>query len=273
MIKVLVVEDEAIIRKGLIHTFDWSSLGYVIVAEAANGEEGLSKIIEVQPQLVITDIKMPKMSGLEMVDKAKQSLDFETIIISSYSEFEYAKTAMDLKIGYYLLKPIDEKELKITLTKVKEDLETKRLVKQVKKNLKPKQDVNLVRLNYYMDNDSKVSQNTKRVITYIKENYQQKINIEQISEDIGVSASYLSRIFKQETTKTFHEFLNQYRIQQSIQLLLDKNYKVYEVSEMVGFNEYKHFSTVFKKYMSCLPLNFIKQNCYVKEGKEARENQ
>ena len=111
MIKVLIVEDETFIRKGLIGTFDWTAFKCVIVGEGENGLDGLEKIKKLKPDLVITDIRMPKMNGIEMIKKAKESTDFETFFLTSYDDFSYAKEAIDLRVQEYILKPIDEDEL------------------------------------------------------------------------------------------------------------------------------------------------------------------
>lgn len=91
MIKVLIIEDENLIRKGLINTIDWLSMECIIAGEASNGKEGLKTIIEIKPDLVITDIKMPIMNGMDMLQEASEIYDFEKIILTSYGEFPYAK--------------------------------------------------------------------------------------------------------------------------------------------------------------------------------------
>ena len=95
MKKVLIVDDEKIIREGLKYLIDWENYGFSVVAMASNGKEGLQAIETYHPDLVITDIKMPEQTGLEMVQTAKERLDypFYSIILSGYSEFEYAQTA------------------------------------------------------------------------------------------------------------------------------------------------------------------------------------
>lgn len=92
MIRVLIVEDEEIIRKGLINTIDWIEKDCNIVGEAINGLDGLEKIRELKPDLVITDIKMPNLNGLEMIKRCQsEDIVFESILLTSYGEFEYAK--------------------------------------------------------------------------------------------------------------------------------------------------------------------------------------
>ena len=119
MIKILVVEDENIIRKGLIGTIDWLSVGFVVAGEAINGKDGLEKIEKINPDLVITDIRMPIMDGLEMLRKAEEKgFKFEKILLTSYGEFEYAQEGIKLGVIDYILKPIQRQQLFALLEKV-----------------------------------------------------------------------------------------------------------------------------------------------------------
>ncbi len=110
--KVLLVDDEKLIRDGLKTLVDWKGLGYEIIGEAANGLEAYEKIDELRPHLVIVDIKMPLMDGLTLIEKVyHRHINTRFIILSGHSEFEYAKKAMSLNISQYILKPIDAKLL------------------------------------------------------------------------------------------------------------------------------------------------------------------
>lgn len=133
------------------------------------------------------------------------------------------------------------------------------MISKIKNSFDKNKKFELINLEYYKSNYI-CDKYTRLMIDYIVLNYNKKISIEDISEELGISVSYLSRKFKSETSHTFHDFLNKYRIQKSIDFLADGSYKVYEISDMVGFGEYKHFSSVFKKYMSYSPSEYIK-NC------------
>lgn len=109
---VLIADDESDVREGLKYIVDWNELGFHICGEAKNGEEALQNILKLQPDLVLLDIKMPLLSGLEVVKEAKAH-DFtgKFIILSGYSDFTYAQTAMRHGVDFYLTKPIEEDEL------------------------------------------------------------------------------------------------------------------------------------------------------------------
>ena len=112
MYRVLIVEDEDIIRKGIAYTMDWMSMDCVIAGEAANGKEGVEKILELRPDIVVADIMMPYMNGIEMIRSTKDQVPYKSILLTSYAEFSYAKQAIDLKVSDYLMKPVEEEEIR-----------------------------------------------------------------------------------------------------------------------------------------------------------------
>lgn len=120
MLKVLIVDDEPLVREGLKWIVDWEAYGFTIVDEGCDGQDGLTKILAVQPDLVLADIKMPLLSGLEMLEAARKGgYAGEAIILTGYSDFNYAKTAIHIGVKSYLLKPIEETELIKVLEEVK----------------------------------------------------------------------------------------------------------------------------------------------------------
>jgi len=126
MYKVLIVDDEPIVREGLEFIIDWQDFGFTIIDNAENGRIGLEKIHSLDPDLVITDVRMPGIDGIEMIQKVrKKGIKTPFIILSGYSDFTYAKDALSLNVVSYLLKPIEEAELIEELLKIKEDLKEK----------------------------------------------------------------------------------------------------------------------------------------------------
>jgi len=124
MFKVMIVDDESITRKGLETLIDWKSHGFEIVQTAASGSEALEKYGLVSPDLMIIDIRMPKMSGLELIERireADQSIFF--LILSGYAEFDYAREAITHNVEGYMLKPVDEGELINYLGSINKKLE------------------------------------------------------------------------------------------------------------------------------------------------------
>jgi len=117
--KVLIVDDDYIIIKGLEKLIDWDKLNMEIFAVARDGQEALSILEKTPVDIVITDVNMPQLSGIDFVKKAREvQMYFQLIIISGYQNFDYAKSGMDLGAVNYLLKPIDKVELERTLEEV-----------------------------------------------------------------------------------------------------------------------------------------------------------
>ncbi len=116
MNRIVIVDDEQFVRKGIIALIDWKKINYQVVGEASNGEDALELILEEKPDVVLTDIRMPVFDGLKLIEKVKE-LAIKVpkfIIISGYNDFEYAQRAVRLGVTDFILKPIDKDELEKT---------------------------------------------------------------------------------------------------------------------------------------------------------------
>lgn len=257
MLRILIAEDEDIIRKGLVYTVDWLSMGCVVVAEAANGREGLEKILEYRPDVVIADIRMPYLDGIEMIRQASESVRFTGILLTSYAEFDYACRAIDARVREYLLKPVDEEKLARIMEKIAGEIAASRQAEHTRSQEEP--EGGILNLEHYMNLDRSENGYVSQALERIRTGYAGKLSVESISEELGVSASYLSRKFKEVTGQTFLDFLNRYRVQQAAVMLGTGKYRISEISEATGFSDYKHFCAVFKKYTSKSPTKFLKE--------------
>lgn len=131
MYKVMVVDDEIIVRKGIMTSIDWSEHGIAIAAEARNGKEALDKLQQHPVDLILTDIRMPVMSGIELARTVKSEYpDIEMVLLSGYEDFQYAKEAMSIGIRHYLLKPVIAEKLVELLSGFRDRERSKRLAKQ-----------------------------------------------------------------------------------------------------------------------------------------------
>lgn len=119
MYKVVVVEDEKLVRQGIILSTNWSAIDCMVVGEAENGEEGISVIQKCTPDIVVTDICMPVMTGIEMVEKLREdgSVPF-VIFLTAYDDFSYAQQAIRLDVCDYILKPFKDGELENSILKL-----------------------------------------------------------------------------------------------------------------------------------------------------------
>lgn len=243
MLKVLLVEDEDLIRRGLRFKMDWTAVGCVVAGEAASGEEGLEMIRTLQPDVVITDIRMRDMDGLEMIRAGLEVRPFQAVILSGYGEFEYAQRAISLGVSEYLLKPVDFNELRACLQK----LVSQRAARE-RSPLSPALKLSAGGMeNKY----------AARMLEYIQQHYAERISLTDLSQELNISCTHLNAKFKAETGYTFHDFLNHYRIGQAVELQEQGNLKLYEIAEQVGFSDYKYFSKVYKKYVGYPPNKIV----------------
>lgn len=112
MYRVMVIDDEEIVRRGICDLLDWEAEGFYICAEGCDGRDGLEKLQTEQPDVVLVDIKMPGMSGIELIRTAREAgYEGYFVILTGFSEFEFTKSAIRYGVSEYLLKPIDEDEL------------------------------------------------------------------------------------------------------------------------------------------------------------------
>lgn len=138
MYKVLLVDDERIIREGIARVINWEGYGFSFVGAAKNAMEAYEMIVKYEPQIVITDIKMPMISGLELIKKVKQKYeDIIFIVLSGYGEFELASEAMRYGVKYYLLKPCNENEIIAALNSAKKEIAQREKTQNfISKNIK-----------------------------------------------------------------------------------------------------------------------------------------
>ena len=254
MLKVIVLEDEPAARRELVLLTPWDELGMVCAGEARDGIEGLKLADAVSPDIVITDIRMPGMDGLAFIEAlSKKTVQAgsafpEILILSGYSEFEYARTAMHFGVDEYLLKPVEDDVLKAALMRKKEKIRVNSAQNRTEK---------MFFSEYERRNlDDECSGYVDAAIKLIADRYIQGISIEEVASELGLSSGHLSRIFKRETGCTFVDYLMHIRIKRAIELLKDPTVKVYEVADLVGYMDARYFAQVFKKITGMTPRDF-----------------
>jgi len=134
---MILVEDESFERNSLINYIDWQLIGIQIIGEAINGSQGFSLVEELHPDIVLTDVKMPVMDGIELSKKIRHfAPETKIIFLSSYDDFEYAKQAIDLNIQAYVMKPVNEMELLRVVKKAAEEITEKAIERHMQTKLK-----------------------------------------------------------------------------------------------------------------------------------------
>lgn len=243
MLKVLVVEDEEMIRRGIVLAVDWAALDCVVVGEAANGLEALKAVERLRPSLIITDLKMPQMDGLEMLRRLReQGNNVYVIILTAYDSFTYAQSALRLGAVDFLVKPFHDGDLEQAVTALRRRMEADSgeaalALPELRKGDKSK---------YVLE-----------AMDFIGRHYSDpSISIGLIAQHLGISEGHLSHLFKKETDYTLLNYLTRYRIHKAMGLLKDCRVKVYEVAEQVGYRDITYFSATFKKLVGVSPSEY-----------------
>ncbi|WP_066191067.1 MULTISPECIES: response regulator transcription factor [Gracilibacillus] len=256
MYKLLVVEDEDIIREGIRYILDWTNLQCVVVGEATNGEEGLQKIVELNPDIILLDVNMPLKNGIDLLAECDDSHIFSTIILSGYDDFNYAQKAIQYGVREYLLKPVDHRELEAAINRAKKEVDNKKQFHIMEESMKTPETKNVLNVDIWTEWKDQ-SQHVQQMVTYIQEYYDEKISINDLVDEVGMGTTYLNKKFKEGTSYTFNEFLNRYRIQKAIERIKTGDDKITMIATEVGFSNYRYFIDVFKKYTEFLPSDFM----------------
>lgn len=257
MYKVVVVEDSSLLRKGLIFTTPWEDIECEVIGEAENGIEGAEIIEKLHPDIVITDIKMPGLDGIEMIEKVISKTNTVFIIMSGYSEFEYARSALKLGVKDYLLKPIDDDELLNSIKRACDEIHQKKQLDKLKYQMDKTSDSRIIFFKeYFSCDDTTKSTYVQNAVDYIKNNYASDIGVKDIAKSLMISDSHISRSFKEETVYTIGDYLSNYRIKKACKLLSNLSAKIYEIAEQIGYKDHRHFSVPFKKIVGVTPKEF-----------------
>ena len=239
-LRVLIADDECTIREGFKRLFNWEEHGCSLVGEAENGREALEKIAALAPDIVIMDISMPVMSGLEVIRQARQSASHTAVVIvSGYDDFSYCQEALRLRVEAYLLKPVDFEELREIVDSLKIKLG----------------EMDLLQDAPTADKDRKLIQ---EMTDYLNRHLDEEISLRLLGEVFYLTPNYISRIFRNELGVNYLSYLTHLRIEKARELLLKTDRGIAEVSEAVGFHDYRTFTKVFKRYEGVPPTQFRK---------------
>lgn len=250
MRKLLIADDEKIIREGITKLIQASNLPVIVVGQASNGIQALQMMKAMQPELVIIDITMPTITGLEVIERAKEFLPTSKfIIISGHDSFPFAQKAIELGAFHYLLKPIKRKQL---ISVIENALETM----ASKNERKTSQDTTMKQIP-----EIEHGSVSKKALAYINEHFcDSDLNLNFVADQFHISQSYLTRVIKKSTNLSFTEYVNELRIKQAIVLLSSQDdLLVAQIAELVGYSSQHYFSRVFKNHTGISPVEYRTQ--------------
>jgi len=248
MLKLIIADDEKLIRDVLSRFIDWKSMDIEVIAVCQDGQETFQAIENHKPDLVLTDIKMPLMTGLELAEyfSKRNEYTIEFLFLTAYEEFEFAMAAIQNNVHHYLLKPLCEE---LVAEEVKKAAQT---VLQRKK-IKDMMDVDTEKT------DSVHSECIQAVLDYIEKNYRDpELSLKQIADNyLFMNVDYLGRKFHEECGKKFNQYLTDVRIAKAKYLLRHTNDNVGEIAVKIGYgNNPKYFGIAFRKATACTPLQY-----------------
>ena len=237
-LRVLLVDDEIMIREGFKRLFDWEAHDCEVVGEAADGMEALAKIDTLRPDIAIMDINIPIMSGLKVIQLARiKHPNTAFVIVSGYDDFSYCREALRLQITDYILKPVNYEEFGACIDSLKISLFQQR----VSAAAEPEQQ----------------EQRTIHGITrYLQEHLAEDVSLSVLAEQFHLSAQYISQLFKSEIGVNFLAYLTSIRMEQAKQLLLTTSLSITEVSARAGYADYRVFTKAFKKAEGITPSQY-----------------
>ncbi|MDD3218154.1 MAG: response regulator [Lachnospiraceae bacterium] len=251
---LLIADDELVIRKGM-QSLDWKSIGLEEIYTAQNGAEAKELLLSCPIDLVIFDIRMPGMTGLELARMIQEySMDTAVILLTGFAEFEYAREAMRYGVSDYLTKPLRPKEILAAVLKVKTELEQRRyqakVIRKYEETIGASDTFSQIKKCF-----PKTSSIMTEILADMAKDYNQSISLSNYAEKYHFSKGYISKMFKKETAYSFMDLLNSIRLMNAA-LLLQDGEKIVDACEKTGFNDQRYFSQVFKKCFQCSPSEF-----------------
>lgn len=260
MYKLMIVEDEPLIRAGLLKYFDWNELGVDRIVEAANGSQGVSVALQERPDLIISDIRMPEMNGLEMIAILRNELpDCIYVILSGHEDFAYAQQAIRLGVSEYLLKPLQLEESSEVMRECFRKVEQLRLLRfagQTSSEEATGGTGQTMQTDHSAQTESWIF---PQIEAFIVQHISQDVSLQTVADHFFYNPAYLSRLFKSKLDQNYVAFVTKIRMDHAKKYLKQSRYSIVEIGEMCGYKSYKHFVKTFKKWTAMTPSDYRKR--------------
>lgn len=254
--KVLIIDDEPAHVRGIMKYVKWEKLGYDTVTGVYTAKEALKRLDADEYDLVVTDINMPEINGLNLIEQIhNRGKNPDIIIVSGYNEFSYAQEAIRLGVKAYILKPIKPEEIEENISIINEKKGSSIAEQTLVRAIEPSED------NGQIIADEKIKAMhpvVQKILLYIGKNYEEAISLQMVAEANRINESYLSALFKQETGLTFSNYLMRFRMSKAMELLKYSDMRVNEVAYRVGYQNPCYFTEQFKKIYDITPSDIRK---------------
>lgn len=252
---ILIVDDHYIITEGIKNMIGKMGFTGYTIYSSETGEEARILAERISPDILITDIRLPDMSGLALIGELKTKVpDVKVIVISAYDKFEYAQKAIRYGVEDYLVKPILRDELYHILNRIISQISGEIYVEDFEKDCEIVQSTNVEDLQ---SRNAVIAQ----VIDYVNANYSRsELSLSQISNLVSKSYSYFSAMFKKCTGYNFTDYLNLVRVRNAKNLLMDFDKSIKDVASDVGYRDNIYFYKMFKKITGITPMQYRKSH-------------
>ena len=249
-LRVLLVDDEIMIREGFKRLFDWQAHDCEVVGEAGDGMEALAKIDALRPDIVIMDINIPIMNGLKVIQLSRmKNPNTAFVIVSGYDDFSYCREALRLQITDYILKPVNYEEFGTCIDNLKISLFEQRV-------------------SAVMESEKQEERTITGITRYLQEHLAEEISLAVLAEQFHLNPQYISQLFKSEIGVNFLAYLTNIRMEKAKKLLLSTSLSIAEVAEQSGYGDYRVFTKVFKKSEGITPSQYRRDFLKADEGEK-----
>ena len=237
-VRLMIVDDEPLVRALIRESLDWDSIGVEIVGEAGSGEETLDILSELKPDILLLDICMSGMSGVELAEAVVRiAPGTHIVVISGHDTFQYVQQCLRLGVNDYLLKPVNEEQLEKSILAIIRKISPETLV------------------------GAQSRKAVQEVLACLYRNFRDpEMSLQSVAERLYLNASYISRAFHEDTGESFVETLTRLRMEEAIRLLKTTALCGYEVGERVGIPDAKYFGACFKKFTGRTLQEYRREN-------------
>lgn len=247
--RAIIVEDEKRARGVIRNLLSKMDIPVSVAGEADNAAEGMRLIQTLLPDIVFADIRMPEMSGIEMIRRLNEKgIKTKYVIVSGYDDFKYAQKCIELGVIGYILKPVTYEDMEHVILKVHGSSGGSTIPPSVKENLPV---LDMEKIEHFSENLI-----VRKVIRYVSENMGVPCRLSQTARELKISPEHLSRVFHEEMNMTFTDYVKLVKIDYSMALLKKTDMKINEIARAAGYENEKYFSNIFRETVGITPKQY-----------------
>lgn len=253
MYKIIIVDDEMWAIAGIQTIIDWKAFGFDIIDCCMCGEDAYDSVLKNKPDAILTDIRMPDISGIELMAKLRdQGIDIPVVIISGYSDFQVACEAIKYRAYQYLLKPLEAEKV----------IEAARGLANILRQKENKASSTSESNSFHSENTMFFSDNSivADIQKYLSDNYQKDLSLKFLSDKFYLSETYLCDLFKRHSNVTLSSFIRELRLNNACEMIKKGNFSLSQIAETVGYKDYSYFGKLFKNRFKITPEEYRKIN-------------